>query len=337
MAHFDIFNDDAFSLSQLTQTIVDLPRVPTMLGDMGLFTEGSINTTSMSLERMGNALQLVPNQVRGGPGQTLKPKGRKLISVGTMHLPQVDTITPDQVQNVRAFGSETELQAVQTVVRDRIAQMKANIDLTLEWQRMGAVKGKIMDSDGTTEILDIYNLMGKTQATQFWNIATNNTTADPKALAVGLKRAMRNALGGKMFRRPRVICSPGFFDKLVAHNNMKAAWERWNEGAFNRTDQTESDFEFAGVVYSIYDYTIGATPMVEDGFAYAIPEGQTGIFQMWFGPADYMETVNTNGVPYYAKQWEDQSGKFVTLESQSNPITICTLPESVIKLSAAAS
>ena len=336
MAHFDIFNDDAFSLSQLTQTIVDIPRVPTMLGDMGLFTERPINTTSMSLERMGNALQLVPNQVRGGPGQTLKPKGRKLISLGAMHLPQVDRITADEVQNVRAFGSETEVQSVQTVVSNRIADMKGNIDLTLEWQRIGAVKGKIMDADGTTELLDIYNLMGKTQTRQAWNINTAATSVDPKQLCVGLKRAMRNALGGRMFRRPMVICNPNFFDKLVGHNNMKAAWERWNDGAFARTDQTQSDFEFAGVVFRIYDYTIGANPVIEDGIAYAIPEGVPGAFQMWFAPADYIETVNTNGSPYYAKQWQEPNGKWVNLESQSNPITMNTLPEAVIKLDVAA-
>lgn len=336
MAHFDIFNDDAFSLSQLTQTVVDIPRVPTMLGDMGLFRERPINTTSMSLERMGNALQLVPAQTRGGPGQTLKPKGRKLISVGAVHLPQVDRITADEVQNVRAFGSETEMMAVQTVVTQRIEQMKQNIDLTLEWQRIGALKGVVMDADGTTPLLDVYNLMGKTQTTLPWNTVTAGTTADPKALCVALKRQIRNALGGKSYRRIRVICSPGFFDKLVAHNNMKAAWERYQEGAFFRTDQTKGDFEFADVVFTIYDYKIGANDVIEDGFAYAMPEGVGDMFQMWFAPADYMETVNTNGSPYYAKQWMDGSGKWVNLESQSNPITMNTLPEAVFKLSVAA-
>ena len=29
MATLDIFNDDAFSVSQLTQTITDIPRIPT--------------------------------------------------------------------------------------------------------------------------------------------------------------------------------------------------------------------------------------------------------------------------------------------------------------------
>lgn len=337
MATFDIFNDDAFSLSQLTQTIVDIPRVPTMLGDMGLFTEYGINTLSMMIERKGSQLQLVPAAPRGGVAQTLKSDGRKLISVSGVHLPQQDMITADQVQGVRAFGKETEVEAMSTVVNQRLTQMKSNLDLTLEYQRIGAVKGKVYDADGTTELLDVYNLMGKTQVTKFFNINTANSGSDPKQNSIMLKRAMRTALGGRGFRRVRVICSEGFFDKLVGHENMKAAWERWQDGAFARQDQSTTDFEFAGVVYTVYEGEIGGNDVIEDGFAYAMPEGVPRMFQMAFCPADYMETVNTNGAPYYAKQWIPEPRKAVHLESQSNPITLNTLPEAVFKVAVTAS
>ena len=59
MATLDIFNDDAFSLSSLSQTIVDIPRVPTQLGDEGLFNEYGINSLSMMIERQGAALKRV--------------------------------------------------------------------------------------------------------------------------------------------------------------------------------------------------------------------------------------------------------------------------------------
>ena len=66
MATFDIFNNDAFSVSQLTQTIVDVPRIPTYLGDSGLFQEYGITTTSFMIVRKGSNLQLVPAAPRGG-------------------------------------------------------------------------------------------------------------------------------------------------------------------------------------------------------------------------------------------------------------------------------
>jgi hypothetical protein len=337
MVTFDIFNNDAFSVSQLTQTIVDIPRVPTMIGDMGLFREYGINTPTMMIERQGSKLNLVPAAPRGGVGNTLQRTNRKLIPVSTTHLPQTDTILADVVYGVRAFGSETEVQAMQGVVRQRLELMKANIDLTMEYHRIGAIKGKVMDADGVTEILDIYDLFNMTQETVFSNINAANSAADPKQNSTALKRKMRSKLGGRSFSRVRVLCSESYFDKLVGHDKMKAAWELWNQGAFARTDQSTSDFEFAGVVYTVYEGEIGGSQVIEDGFAYAMPEGVPNMFQTAFAPADYMETVNTLGVPYYAKQEALPMNKGIHMESQSNPVCLNTLPEAVFKLSVAAS
>lgn len=337
MATFDIFNNDAFSVSQLTQTIVDIPRIPTRLGDMGLFTEYGITTPTMMIERKGSALSLVPTAPRGGVKQTIGSTNRKLIPVGTSHLPQGATILADEVFGVRAFGSETEVESMQNLVRQKLEIAKGNIDLTLEYHRVGALKGLILDADGSTPILDVYALFGMTQQTMFWNIATANTTADPKQLCVDLKRMIRAKLGGRSFTRVRAMVSQGFFDKLVAHGNMKKAWELWQAGQYNRTDQSESDFEFAGVVFGIYEGGVDGTDFIADGIGYAYPEGVSRMFQTAYAPADYMETVNTMGLPYYAKQEVMRFNKGVDIETQSNPVCLNTLPEAVIKLSAAAS
>lgn len=337
MATFDIFNNDAFSVSQLTQTIVDIPRVPTRLGDRGLFREYGINTPTMMIERKGAALTLVPTAPRGGPGQTIGSTNRKLIPVATVHLPQMASVLADEVYGVRAFGSETEVESMQNLIRTKLETAKMNLDLTLEYHRVGALKGLVLDADGSTTILDVYNLFGMTQVTQFWNIATTGTSADPKQLCVNLKRAIRAKLGGRSFTRVRVECSAGFFDKLVGHGNMKTAWDKWQDGAYLRQDQSEADFAFADVVFSVYEGGTSGGDFIEDGFAYAYPEGVTGMFQTAYAPADYMETVNTQGLPYYAKQEVMQFNKGVSIETQSNPICLNTLPEAVIKLSAAAS
>jgi hypothetical protein len=65
-----------------------------------------------------------------------------------------------------------------------------------------------------------------------------------------------------------------------------------------------------------------------------VPSGVSDLFVTNYAPADYMETVNTNGLPYYAKQEVMRMDKGVEIESQSNPISICTRPRSIIKLTA---
>ena len=336
MATLDIFNDDAFSVNQLSQTITDIPRVPTQLGDEGLFNEYGIATTTMMIERQGSSIKLVPTAPRGGVREPVSLGGRKLIPVAANHLPQSGSVLADEVQGIRAFGSETEVDSVQRLVQRKLTAMKNNIDLTLENHRIGALKGQVLDADGS-KLLDIYDLFGMTQVTQFFDVASAASATDPKQQSIKLKRAIQAALGGRSFRRVRVKASEGFFDKLVGHDKMKKAWDLWNSGAFARQDQSEGDFEFAGVVYQVYAGGTSAGDFIPDGLAYAYPEGVPNMFQTAYAPADYIETANSNGAPYYAKQERMKFDRGVELESQSNPINLNTLPEAVIKLSVAAS
>ena len=56
------------------------------------------------------------------------------------------------------------------------------------------------------------------------------------------------------------------------------------------------------------------------------------MFTTYYAPADYTETVNTNGLPYYARQMLMDYNKGVEMEFQSNPLCINTRPNAVIKL-----
>lgn len=337
MATLDIFNNDAFRVSALIDTITDIPRVPTQIRDEGLFTEYGIMTPTVMIERQGKELNLVPTAPRGAPGQPVARTGRKMIPMAAVHLPQDGAVMADKVYGVREFGSETAVMQVQSLVRAELATMRENTDYTIEHMMINAIKGVVVDADGSTPIWDMYSIFGFTQETLYWNIATNNTTVDLKQFCVNLKRSIRNSLGGRTFTGVRVKCSEGFFDKLVGHNQMKAAWDRWNNGSFLRSDQTVADFEFAGVVFQIYSGGSNSGDFVADGLAYAYPTGVSRMFHAAFAPADYMETVNTMGVPYYAKQERMKFDKGVELESQSNPLIFNKYPEAVKKLSVAAS
>lgn len=336
MATLDIFNDDAFSVSQLTQTIVDIPRVPTQLGDEGLFNEYGITTTTMMIERTGSGLKLVPSAPRGGVRNTGGRERRKLIPIAAVHLPQGDTILADEVQNVRAFGSETEVQGVQRLVQRQLTQLKSNIDLTLEHMRVGALRGQVLDADGVSVIWDLYDIFGMNRETIGFNINTAASAVDLRQKTEYLKRAIQRKLGGKSFSRVRVKCSESWFDKFVGHDKMLKAWELWQNGQFNR-EFPGTTFVFNNVVFQVYSGGVVdgnglEHDFIPEGEAYAYPEGVPGMFQIAYAPGDYMSTVNTMGVPYYASQERLPHDKGVDLESQSNPIVLNTLPEAVIKL-----
>lgn len=335
MATFDIFNNDAFSVSALTSTIIDVPRLQTKIGDKKLFREQGMPTLGMMVERKGSTLNLVPSAPRGGVGDTAVRGTRQLIHLPTVHLPQRGAMLADEVQGIRAFGSETEVEAVRSILRDKLEVAKNQIDITMEYHRIGAIKGLVMDSDGVSPLLDVYAAFGMTQQTHFMALATPTTKVKQKVIEI--KRKIQEKLGGLSFTKIRVLCSQSFFDDLTGHAVVEKAFELYQQNSYARTDQSGSAFEFADVVFEEYAGGVGSTLFIPEGEAYAYPEGVAGLFQTWYAPADWMETVNTKGLPYYAKQEVMPYQKGVSFESQSNPLNFCSRPEAVLKVKSAAS
>ena len=90
-------------------------------------------------------------------------------------------------------------------------------------------------------------------------------------------------------------------------------------------------FEFGGIIFENYRGGIGATPFIGANDCHFFPVGVPGLWRTIYGPADYEETVNTVGLPRYAKQWPSPNGKGRSLESQMNAINYCTRPKVLMK------
>lgn len=335
MLTLDIFNGDAFSVSSLTKAINDTPYSPGRIGELGYFSEEGIPTTSLMIERQGTVLSLVPNLPRGASGSTKDSDKRKMIPIATTHLPQRASVLADEVQGIRAFGTTTELQTVQGIVDKRLSKMRRDIDVTMEYQRIGAIKGQILDADGTTVLLDLNTTFATTQGTKSLILGTPGTNVRNKIIEA--RRMAEVALGNLMYKGLRCLCSQTFFDALVSHAKVESTYERYQiagqVGEVLRSD-LRAGFVYGGVIFEEYRGTVGGIDFIGAGDAYMIPEGVPDLFITNFAPADYMETVNTMGLPYYAKQELMDFNKGVTIEAQSNPISICTRPNAVIKLTA---
>ncbi|WP_354684441.1 major capsid protein [Cupriavidus necator] len=329
MPALDIFNDDAFGVVSLTKAINDAPYQPNRIGELGWFAEDGVATTSMMVERQGETITLVPAGSRGAPGQNVPRDKRKLVPVPSIHLPQRDTINADEVQNVRAFGSETDVELVTKLVNKRLAKLRRNIDTTLEYQRIGAVKGQVLDADGSV-LLDIFNTFGLTKTTAVMGL--NSDTTKVRTKIVQTKRAMEGKLGALMYRSIRVLCSADFFDAFVDHPAVVRAWDNFQDRG-KLAEDNRGGFYFGNVYWEEYRGKVGNTEFIPAGKAYMVPEGVPELFSTTFVPADYMETVNTIGLPYYSKQELMDFNKGVEIEAQSNPIHLCTRPDAIVELS----
>ena len=332
MASLDIFKDDAFSLQSLTKAINEQPYVPGRIGALGLFSEEGVNTTSVSVEKLGESLSLVAAGERGAPAKAVGGDKRTLVNFNTIHLPQRAKILADEVQGVRAFGSDSELETVQNVVNKRLGKMRRQLDATIEYQRIGALKGQILDANGSTVLVDLFTQFGLVQQTK--SLVLGNSTTKVRTKVLEAKRLMEDALGNAMYTGARAFCSPAFFDALTTHDLVEKFFINWQSNEVMRQD-ARSAFLFGGVLWEEYRGTVGGVDFIASGDAYLVPEGVPDLFVTHYGPADYVEAANTIGLPYYAKQEPLPMGKGIDLEAQSNPISLCTRPRAVIKLTAA--
>jgi len=83
---------------------------------------------------------------------------------------------------------------------------------------------------------------------------------------------------------------------------------------------------FGGITFRRYRGGLGFG--VPTDKAYFYPEGVEGLFEIYYAPADTFETVNTVGLPLYARMIPDRDrDEWVRLEIESNPLPICTRPQ----------
>ena len=334
MPALDIFSGSAFSMVALTDAINQMPFVPGRIGQLGLFREQGVSTTSVMIEEREGNLTLVETTSRGAPAVQHVANKRKARSLSVPHVALEDTILADEVQNVRAFGSENMLEGVQNVVNQRLSEMASKIDATLEHLRIGAIKGLILDADGSAVIYDLFTEFGVTAYTEV-DFDLDNASPAPGAVKKkchDIRRKIEDELGVVPYDHIHAMCGPDFFDDLITHPEVEKAYERWLDGAFLRQGQARGSFEYAGILFEEYRGKVGSVDFTDAAKAYFFPVGVPGLFRQYNAPADFVETANTIGLPRYAKQAVDQQfARWVMLHVQSNPLPICTRPRVLMK------
>lgn len=325
----NVFQSNLFSLVDLTSAIYTLPYVPSRLGDLGIFEESGIATTAVVVEQKAGVLALVPNIPRGAPPMPVSRDKRTARSFVVPHLPERATLLADAVQNLRAFGSASVLDSVTTMRDEVLLKMKRNLDATIEFGRVGAIQGVILDSTGST----IYNLFTEFGVSQTSiNFALGTSTTPIRTKISQMMKAMRAVLGGITFDGVRVFCGQTFWEDFINHDNVTKTFLNYVEGASKLQGDPRLQFPFGGCWWEYYYGFNGSTPFIADNEAYAVPTGCPGLLITRFAPADYIETVNTIGLSYYSKAEPMDMEKGIDIEMQSNPLSICTRPGAIIKL-----
>lgn len=334
----DIFNNNAFSTLSLTDAINKVKFAPGRLSSMGLFSETGIATTSVAIEEKNGVLSLVAPTGRGGPGVTVDRGRRTMRSVVVPHFQIDDAVMAEAVQNVRAFGQESAVETVMGKVMEQSAIHVASLGATQEYSRVGAVKGLITYSDGST--LNLFDLFEVDQvAERNWDLsAASPASGIVRQTCAAVYRQMADILEGVPFSGITAICGDAFFDALIAHSEVRATYLASAEAAELRRGYVGNGqqgvygaFEFGGIVWENYRGSVDGTSFVNTDKAHFFPTGVPGLFRTYYAPADYMETVNTIGRRLYEKMFPMPNDKGMNMEVQMNALEMCTRPRVLLQ------
>ena len=338
MSGLDVFKADAFSMNTLTSAINESPFVPGRIGQLGLFRASGITTTAAQIEVRDGVLYLIEARPRGAPARRNQDRGRRMIPLNTVHLPVEDRLEADEIQNIRAFGSENMLQTIRGKLDEKMDTARTSFEATWEWHRLGALKGIVLDADGVTELYNLYTVFGVSKLpTVYFNFDESNPLDGKiRILCQNIQRDTEDQLGAVPYMGIHALVGKNFMDKLVTNAETITAYERWMDGQALRESFARRIFPYAGITFEEYRGKVGNVQFVGDDDAHFFPVGSPELFRVVFAPANYINTVNTVGLPLYAKQSIDRRETGVDIYMQSNPLHYCTRPKTLISGSAGA-
>ncbi|GBQ32260.1 major capsid protein [Gluconacetobacter azotocaptans] len=335
MVSLNVFNRDPFTTMELTSYVDKVPFNPTGIGDLVLFEDLPIRTSFLMVEERDQKLVVIPTSPRGAPATERDTEKRKARFFQVPRLAHGDTIYATELQNVRAFGTQTELMQVQDEVSRRLAGptgLTANMEYTWELHRLGAIQGKLLDADGSV----LYDWAQEFEIERPEEIGFALDAADPTLGSLRIQcnkivRAMMRAAQGAWLPSTRVMamCGDDFWDALITHKDVLTTYFNWEAARELRKGTAFEAMDFGGISWFNYrgsnDNTTVAVPTDKVKF---FPQGAPGVFQRALAPAEAAQWVNTLGKPIYVIPIFDRDRNFWwRMETYSYPLHICTRPE----------
>jgi Phage major capsid protein E len=341
MALIDAFAGKAFQMSSLGDAIRVMPNMYGRVGELGLFREKKVATTSVQIEYKNGVLNLLTSSERGGNGGTVgKAPKRNVKPFNLYHWEHDDFIYADDIQNVRAFGQEFQLQALSELVTDKLFTLNGKFDITEEYLLNGAIKGVLVDGDGTT-LLDTFADFGITQQVQSFQFS--NVNADMGQSLVNVVGYMEDNLLGDTMTGVTCLASPEWFASYTTHPSVVEAFKFYGSTQEPLREDVRRRFVHKGVVIEEYrgsasylnpDNTSTVRKFIPAGDARFVPMGTMDTFRLYVGPPDFVNDANKVPVnKRYVKMLADPSGKdkFVGMHAQTNFLPICVRPPLLVR------
>jgi hypothetical protein len=330
MASMNIFKNSAFSTMSLSGVVQKLDYVPQLLGSLNLFEVEKVRSRHIFVDRTEGGLTLIPTSADGAPPEDLVKDGRDVVALKTTRLAKRFTLYAHELDGIRATGTESELMQVQREYAKRLGRIRADMELTHEFHRLGALQGVLLDANGTDVIYDYSAEFEEAiPAAIDFNLGNAGTNVQKvcKDLVRSMTRSGKGALAGASIH---ALAGDDFYDDLVSHPNVEKFYlnQTAARDALRDQGQVFESFRIGGITYHNYRGTDdNATVAVPTDEAKFFPVGGRDVFKVAYSPLEAMEYVNTPGEKIYAMNVPDRDRNMWTKgEIYSYPLYVCQRP-----------
>lgn len=345
--------DFLYDSTALTGLINRVPNRFGLVGSLGIFASEGIGSTKVELREEEGSLTVLNHRPRGSGAQVNERKRGKTRVIQAGHFELEDLITPQDVQDrLAVIGREKTPEAVEDLVAKLLIAMANKHYITLEWNRVGALSGIVLDGDGTTELVNLFDEFGITEKEVNFALDTSTTKVLEKCEEV--TDHIGQNLKGETMTMVEGICGTTYFNKFVQHANVEKYYQNWQAAAALASPDRNKQggnwgrtFEFGGLRLIEYKGTAplstgSSTPFVGASQCRFYPVGTTETFATYFAPPDTLDAANAlaelhsdpdfgGEAQMFASPDILKHGKGVEIYTESNPISICRRPELLVK------
>lgn len=341
-------------LTDWTTEINDIENQYGMINDSGLFSGRGTGQLSMLFDKSSNQTVML-GQTRRNSGPITRGQDRKVetFSLSLPYFLYQDNITPQDMQGLRMAGTPDSEETLANVIATKLEDLRMVADQTREYMKINAMKGKTIDADGNV-IADMYSVLGLDDTDYELDFKLGTAGTDVGLKIAELKRRIaRGAMTGGAIGKIEVMVSPEFFDALVTHPTIQAAYAQYavknansdvHRGDLQRFEKwgVVDTFEHKGIMFYTYDARFikddgdgtvtevsalgdtssasrdvvadGATAPAGNKVGYTVVRGVRNLYQGVYGPANTLHGANKAGSEMMVSQYSDPKDKFHELE-----------------------
>lgn len=331
MATMDIFNLPQFSVASLSGMVDRLPYVPTLLGSLNLFEPMPVRSRNIMIDRRNGGLRLIMTSADGAPPEVLEGEERDMVYLRTTRLSKRFTLYAYELDGIRAFGTESELEQVMVEYTRRAARIKADMSATHEHHRMGALTGVLLDADGTTVIRNYFDEFGIEQPAPLELDFRHTTTGIRRQLAV-IARDLMDKSDGLITDGTSIhaLIGDAAFDLLITHPEVERTYLNWAAAQELRGAlPVYGSFTFGGITWHNYRGVSGnsALSIPSNGVRF-FPVGTRDVFVKAMAPYEGLGYLGTAGQDTYMINIPDRDrDQWTKGEIYSYPLYMCQRPE----------